>query len=185
MVCLAGRLSSDMGKLLRRSVGKKAGWLLPQSRAIMEFESFLAYCHILAILSLTVFIASQAALCRSEWLTAAVVRRLAVLDRWVCIFAAAVLCSGLARVLWGVKGAQWFWAQPLLHIKITLFAVMVGLGVAVHRDVRRWLRALNETGALPDARAIDRTRRLIMIEAHVMTLVPIAAVMLARGVWTR
>ena len=32
----------------------------------MLLESILAYCHILAFLSLTVFIASQAALCRSD-----------------------------------------------------------------------------------------------------------------------
>ncbi len=158
---------------------------LTQSRAIMVFESFLAYCHILAILSLTVFVASQAALCRSEWSNAATVRRLAVLDRWVVIFTVAVLLSGLARVQFGIKGAQWMWGQPLLHIKITLFAIMVGLGVVVHRDIRRWLRALDATGALPDAAALNRTRRLVMVQAHVMTLVPIAAVMLARGVWVR
>ena len=63
----------------------------------MLLESILAYCHVLAFLSLTVFIASQAALCRSDWANAAAIRRLAVLDRWVTIFAAAVLLSGLAR----------------------------------------------------------------------------------------
>lgn len=151
----------------------------------MLLESILAYCHILAILSLTVFIASQAALCRSDWANAAAIRRLAVLDRWVTIFAAAVLLSGLARVQFSVKSAQWLWGQPLLHIKITLFAIMVGLGIFVHRDIRRWQRNLDAAGILPDAAALNRTRRLVMVEAHVMTLIPIAAVMLARGVWVR
>ena len=108
-----------------------------------------------------------------------------MLDRWVVIFAAAVLLSGLARVQFSVKNAQWLWGQPLLHIKITLFAIMVGLGIFVHRDIRRWQRNLDATGILPDAVALNRTRRLVMVEAHVMTLIPIAAVMLARGVWVR
>ena len=148
----------------------------------MLLESILAYCHILAFMSLTVFVASQAALCRSDWVNAAAIRRLAVLDRWVVIFAVTVLLSGLARVQFSVKSAQWLWGQPLLHIKITLFAIMVGLGIFVHRDIRRWQRNLDATGILPDAAALNRTRRLVMVEAHVMTLIPIAAVMLARGV---
>ena len=49
----------------------------------MLLESILAYCHILAFMSLTVFVASQAALCRSDWANAAAIRRLAVLNRWV------------------------------------------------------------------------------------------------------
>ena len=40
-------------------------------------EALLAYAHFVAILSVVVFITSEAALCRAEWLNAAVVRRLA------------------------------------------------------------------------------------------------------------
>ena len=146
----------------------------------MLFESALAYFHFLAFLSLTVFVASQAALCRAEWINAASVRRLGVLDRWVVIFSVVTLCSGLARVIWGIKGAQWMWGQPLLHVKITLFAFMCVLGAIVHLRIE-----LEATGALPDAAALNRTRRLVMVQAHVMTLIPIAAVMLARGIWVR
>ena len=151
----------------------------------MLLESALAYFHFLAFLSLTVFVASQAALCRAEWINAASVRRLGVLDRWVVIFSVVTLCSGLARVIWGIKGAQWMWGQPLLHVKITLFAFMCVLGAIVHLRIARWLRELEATGALPDAAALNRTRRLVMVQAHVMTFIPIAAVMLARGIWVR
>ena len=43
-------------------------------------ESVLASLHIVAILGLVVFASSQAALCRVEWMNAAVVRRLRRLD---------------------------------------------------------------------------------------------------------
>ena len=47
----------------------------------MLLESLLAYAHFVAILSVVVFVTSEAALCRVEWLNAAVVRRLARVDR--------------------------------------------------------------------------------------------------------
>ena len=47
----------------------------------MTLEAILAYLHFLAILTLVVFISSEAALCRVEWLNAKVVERLAVVDR--------------------------------------------------------------------------------------------------------
>ena len=42
----------------------------------MSLEAGLAYAHLLAILSLVVFLSSEAALCRVEWMNEAVVRRL-------------------------------------------------------------------------------------------------------------
>ena len=44
-------------------------------------EPWLAFFHISAILGWIVFASSEAALCRREWLNAAVVQRLARLDR--------------------------------------------------------------------------------------------------------
>lgn len=46
----------------------------------MSLEAGLAYAHLLAILSLVVFLSSEAALCRAEWMNEAVVRRLGRLD---------------------------------------------------------------------------------------------------------
>ena len=46
----------------------------------MTLEAVLASLHLVAILTLVVFMSSQAALCRIEWLNAAVVERLVRLD---------------------------------------------------------------------------------------------------------
>ena len=51
----------------------------------MLLESLLAYAHFVAILSVVVFVTSEAALCRVEWLNAAVVHRLAVCPRAVAV----------------------------------------------------------------------------------------------------
>lgn len=149
--------------------------------ATMLIESLLAYAHILAFLGLTVFLSSQTALCRAEWLNAAAVQRLAVLGRWVLVFTWAVLLTGLARIHLGVKGTA-LWAQPLLHVKVSLFVLMALCIWRARRLMAGWPRALAASGALPDAAALRQARRWLMVGAHLMVLVPLAAVWLARGI---
>ena len=67
----------------------------------MTLEACLAAFHLLAILTLVVFLSSEAALCRAEWMNAAVVRRLSKLDLIYGIAAGVLLLSGIARVVWG------------------------------------------------------------------------------------
>lgn len=151
----------------------------------MTTEALLAYAHFLAILTMVVFLASEAALCRREWLNAAVVERLAKVDLIYGISSIAVLLTGVARTYWGMKGAGWYWTQPLLHAKITLFIVVAVMSIAPTLRFMRWRRNLRATGALPTELEIKKTRRLIMIEAHLVALIPLLAVFLARGVGTR
>lgn len=151
----------------------------------MLIESLLAYAHFVAILSVVVFLTSEAALCRSEWLNAAVVRRLARLDVIYLAAAIAVLLTGLARTWWGVKGMGWYWHQPLLHIKLTLFVLIGLISIKPTLAFMRWRKQLDATGALPNEAEVRSVRRLVMIEAHLLVLVPLAATLLARGVWAR
>ena len=151
----------------------------------MTFEALLAYAHIMAFLMLATFLTSETALCRPDWINPAVVRRLGWVNLLSLVSGGLVLVSGLARIAWGVKGSAWYWAQPLLHAKITLWAVMLVLSFLAGRRYRAWRRALDAGGALPDAQALKGTRRLVMWTAHLMVLVPLLAVFLARGVGTR
>lgn len=148
----------------------------------MLLESLLAYLHISALLAVVVFLSSQAALCRPEWINAAAVKRLQRLDLIYLIAAIALLATGLARTWWGIKGSGWYWSQPLLHVKLTAYVVIAGLSLIPTLAFRRWARALP---TLPAPDEVRRVRRWIMIEAHLLMLVPLAAVLLARGVGTR
>ena len=151
----------------------------------MTTEALLAYAHILAILMMATFLASEAALCRQEWINPAVVERLVRVDMLYGISAIAVLATGLARTWWGMKGAGWYWSQPLLHTKVTLFVVIGQMSIVPTVRFLRWRKALRATGALPPEAALRSTRRLVMIEAHLLALIPLLAVFLARGVGTR
>ena len=147
----------------------------------MTLEAILAYLHLLAILTMVVFVASEAALCRVQWLNAAVVERLARVDRIYGFAALAVLATGLARTLLGVKGSAWYWSNPLLHMKLTLFVVVGLISIFPTLAFLRWRKALRADGSLPDEAQIAKTRRLVMVQAHILAVIPLLAVFLARG----
>lgn len=147
----------------------------------MTLEAILAYLHILAILTMVVFLASEAALCRVQWLNAAVVERLAKIDLVYGIAAVAVLLTGIARTWWGVKGTNWYWTNPLLHVKVTLFIVIGLLSIKPTITFIRWRKELRATGKLPDEAQIKATRKLVMVQAHILPFIPLAAAFLARG----
>ncbi|WP_137891816.1 DUF2214 family protein [Ramlibacter sp. 2FC] len=146
----------------------------------MTLEALLAYAHILAFLTMVVFLSSEAALCRVEWLNEAVVRRLARVDLVYGLSAGAVLLTGLARIYFGAKGSGWYWSHPLLHLKLTLFVVIGLLSIRPTLMFLRWRRALDAGGGLPDAGQVRRARRMVMVQAHLLPLIPLAAVFLAR-----
>ena len=50
-------------------------------------------------------------------------------------------------------------------------------------DAGRWQAALDAGGALPDEAEINRARKPIMLGTHLVALIPLPAVFLARGWW--
>ena len=65
--------------------------------------------------------------------------------------------------------------------------LLAGLGLLLlaARRYRAWRRELDAQGSLPPADALRRTRSLVMWSAHLMVVVVLLAVLLARGVGTR
>lgn len=147
----------------------------------MILESILAFLHLSAIFTLIVFLTSEAALCRSDWMNATIVERLVKVDRIYGIAAVTVLATGLARIYFGIKGADWYWTNWLLHVKLAMFIATAALSIRPTLTFLRWRQALRATGALPDPQEVTRTRRIVMVQAHIVPLIPLAAVFLARG----
>jgi putative membrane protein len=111
----------------------------------------------------------------------AVVRRLGRLDLIYGLSALAVLLTGLARIDLGMKGSAWYWGNPWLHAKLALLVVIGALSIQPTRMFIRWRRALDAGAGLPPPQEVRRVRRLVMWQAHLLALVPLAAVLLARG----
>ena len=147
----------------------------------MTQDAILQFLHISAILALVVFISSEAALCRPEWMNAKVVERLATVDRIYGIAALAVLATGLVRIYLGTKGATWYWSNWLLHLKLGAFIVVGLVSIAPTLRFLRWRKALRATGALPAPQEVRKARKLVMLQAHIIPFIPLAAAFLARG----
>ncbi len=150
-------------------------------RLAMTLEAVLASVHLLAILTLVVFLSSQAALCRVEWMNAAVVQRLARLDMIYGIVAVVLLLTGLARLFWGVKGMGGYMASPLFHLKMSLFILAALLSIKPTLSFRRWRKTLVASGQLPAAEEVAQTRKWVMWQAHVVPVIAVVAIFWARG----
>lgn len=153
--------------------------------AAMLLDTVFACIHLVAILSWVVFLSSTAALARSEWLNAAALARLGVVDRVAFVAGWVVLASGLARVLASPKGAPWLLGQPLLWAKLALVALMLGAAWRTHGQVRAWLAVHQTGGALPAADEVAALRRRVMRASHLMLVLPVLGVLLARGYFSR
>lgn len=147
----------------------------------MLLETLLAYVHWLAIFTMVTFLVSEAALCRTEWVNARIVERLARVDMLYGIASVVVLATGLARSYWGAKGVGWYWSNPLLHTKVALFVVIGLLSIKPTLTYLRWRKALRATGALPPDDEVRRTRKTVIVQAHLIPAVALLATFLARG----
>jgi putative membrane protein len=145
-------------------------------------DALLSYGHLLAILSWTVFFASLAALARPEWLNAAVLQRLVVVQRIAWVAGWVTVASGLLRMQWGTQPLLWYAVQPLLWGKVLLVALMLAGLWRAGGVLRGWRDALLADGRLPDAAAVLALRRQVMRASHLMLLPPLLAVLLTRGV---
>ena len=151
----------------------------------MAFEAALAYLHLLAILSWVVFLSSTAALARVEWLNGAVVERLKVVDRIAMVAGWLTLATGLARWWLGVKGLGWYAGQPLLWAKLALMAYMLAAGWQTTRQIGVWHAAWVSGQRLPGEAEVVALRRRVMRASHLMLVLPLLVLMLARGVGVR
>lgn len=147
----------------------------------MLFEATLAYLHLSAVLALVVFSTSQAALLRTEWLNAAAVQRLQLVNRIYQACLLALLVTGLLRMGLGLKGVHWYGQQPLLWGKLAGLLLLGWAAVGPSRAYRRWA---SPGATLPAVAEVAAVRRRVMRASHGMLVIPALAVLLARGVGT-
>lgn len=88
-------------------------------------------------------------------------------------------------MIWGAKGCDYYWHQPILHIKIALFIVIAILAIKPTRAFAQWHKMLLEQNKLPCESEIKRIRRYVMWQAHLMIGLPILGAMLTYGVFAK
>lgn len=144
-------------------------------------DALLAFLHFTAILVLASALGAEALLLRAQ-IAAATLRALARADLIFGIASGAVLLTGLARLFYGAKGYAFYTGNPVFWVKLALFVVVGLLSIPPTIRFIRWRRALaTQPGFIPDPAELSATRRMVFIELHLLALIPLAAVFMARG----
>lgn len=148
----------------------------------MLTDALLAFFHFAAIFLLITLMAAEAVVLRPD-LTPATLKRLSFYDLFYFISAIAVLVTGLLRLFYGAKGMGFYIHNPWFHAKMTIFVLIALCSLPPTFAIARWrkqARTLPEF--LPTPAEIKIARRWVMIQAHVLILLPLCAVMMARGI---
>lgn len=144
-------------------------------------EPLLAYLHVLAFIVTGAFLTAELVLCRPG-LTAEHVRLLPRLDIVFFVAALGALATGLARLFFYAKGVGFYLPNPAFHAKMALYLVIAVLSISPTLRFIRWRRALIAGDALPPDEEVAAVRRLLHAELGLFALMPLMAVLMARGI---
>ncbi len=140
----------------------------------------LAVLHHLLAFSLAGIIAAEFVLVRSEP-SPLTIRRLARIDRHYGFAAAAVILVGIGRVVYGLKGWEFYVYNWIFWAKMAAF-LTVGL-LSIYPSIR--YIAWNRHSVDPDYRVppaeLAAVRGHVLSQAMVFLLIPVFAAVMARG----
>lgn len=145
----------------------------------MNGEAIAAFLHYGAIFSLAGALMVEYALVRQPDVRP-FVGIIARADLIYGIAALAVLLTGLARFGWYGKGIDFYLATWLFHAKVTLFILTALVSIVPTLRFLRWKKQVAAGGGV-DAREQRSTRLLVLLELHLVFLIPLLAVFMARG----
>jgi len=147
----------------------------------MWTDAWLAWLHFTAIFALVWFLAKEWTLLR-HGPDSLDVERIARADLGYGLAAAIVIATGVLRAVWGAKGWAFYAHNSMFHLKIGLFVLVGLLSILPTRRFLHWRRERRVDPAFRVAEADWRaTRRWLVVELHLLALVPLAAVLMARG----
>ena len=147
----------------------------------MTLDIALAYLHFIALIGTVGLLVAEMTLCRPG-IVGDALHRLKRIDIGFGAFAGATLVTGALRAFWGVKGSAFYLSNPVFHAKVGIF-VLVGL-LSIVPTIRfiRWSKAAARAEAAPNAAAVASVRRWLHAEIGLLTLLPLLAAIMARGI---
>ena len=147
----------------------------------MWLDAILAYLHFTSIFVFFSFLVVETMMLRAA-LDEKAVRLLGRVDIWYFGAAIAVLVTGFSRLVWGAKGPEFYLTSWPIYVKVALFLAVGMLSVSPTLRFIRWRRMFERDASwsVPEAER-KHARRMVMIEVHLAALIPLFAVIMARG----
>ena len=148
----------------------------------MVLDAVLAYFHFAAIFVLFAYIVAEMMILRGT-LDAEHLRRLGRIDIIYFGAAMAVLATGFLRAIFGMKGPDYYFSWWPIYAKLGTFVVIGVISVIPTLAYIRWRRMLERDAAWKvPADEQKKMLRIVMIELHLAALIPVFAVIMARGI---
>jgi putative membrane protein len=151
----------------------------------MWTDALIAYLHFAAIFTLLWFFAKEWTLFKAgpEKLDA---NRLALADAGIGLSAMAVAATGMTRALAGIKPWVFYSHNPVFLAKVGIFILISLISIVPTKAFLRWRKAARADAAFrPDPAEWRRMRVILMIELHLLALLPLLAAMMSRGIGWR
>jgi len=148
-------------------------------------EILVAYLHYLSIIATGSFLTAELVLCRAApptGPTAGYVRVLSRVDVGYFTAALAALATGVIRLFFYAKGVGFYLPNPFFHAKLGLYVLVAVISITPTVRIIRWSRALAQGGPPPTPADIRGVRRLVHVELMLLALIPLMAVLMARGI---
>jgi putative membrane protein len=140
----------------------------------------LAIAHHFLIFSLVAILAAELALCRPG-VSGAALNRLAKVDGSYGVVASLIIVVGICRVIYGIKGAQYYLHNPWFWGKMSAILIVALLSIFPTIAILRWRKAAgNEPGFVPPERSITSVRQYLMAELAFLAIVIVCAATMAR-----
>ena len=110
------------------------------------------------------------------------IKSLATVDLIYGLSVILVLATGLLRWFVYGKGYDFYMSTPLFHIKLTLFIVLGILSVFPTIKILKWKKQIKR-GEEPEIteKGVKKLLMYIRIELLIITIIPLLAVLIARG----
>ncbi len=145
-------------------------------------EILIPYLHYIAIMALMGSLISEHLILKPG-ISGQQIKSLAGIDLVYGIAAIVVLATGLLRWFVYGKGSEFYLSNPLFHIKLTLFVIIGVLSIFPTIKFLKWKKQIkkDEDPGI-DERAVKRLLMFIRIELLLVAILPLLAVMIARGV---
>lgn len=144
----------------------------------MYTDLILAVLHHLLMFLIAAVIAGEFVLMR-KGLSGRNLAVLAHMDRMYGVLALAIILVGVGRVVFGLKGWEYYVFNIAFWAKMAAFAAVGILSITPTVRILKWVRA-GEGFAVPDAEIVAM-RRFLAAELVVFALIPVFAAMMARG----
>ena len=143
----------------------------------MLTSAIFAFLHFLSAFGLVSTVILERVLFKPS-LSATEVKRLAKIDGLYGLSAITVLIVGFLRVFYFEKGSEFYFSNPMFHIKLTAFIIIGLLSIYPTVKLLKWRKSKEDITIDPDV--FKRITRVLNIELILLVVLMLSASLMAR-----